>query len=40
MAASTDFYKKIALECSGQQISVDLFVLTPRYTDLTTLCEA
>ena len=24
---STDFYKRLALECSGQQIAVDLFVI-------------
>ena len=24
---STDFYKKLALDCSGQQIAVDLFVI-------------
>ena len=28
---STDFYKRLALECSGQQIAVDLFVIA-RWT--------
>ena len=29
---STDFYKRLALECSGQQIAVDLFVIA-RWVD-------
>ena len=41
MGASNDFYKKLALECSAQQISVDLFVFSNprRFIDLTTICE-
>ena len=31
MSASTDFYKKIALKCSSQQIAMDL--------DLVTICK-
>ena len=30
MSASTDLYKKIALECSSQQIAMDLFVCVPH----------
>ena len=42
MGASSDFYKKLALDCSAQQIAVDLFVFSnpKRFVDLTTLCEA
>ena len=39
MSASTDFYKKIALECSSQQIAMDLFVCTSQYVDLVTICK-
>ncbi|XP_046466052.1 protein transport protein Sec24A isoform X1 [Neodiprion pinetum] len=34
---ATDFYKRIALDCSGQQIAVDLFLLNSQYSDLATL---
>ena len=34
---STDFYKKLALDCSGQQIAVDLFVLQNQHCDLATI---
>ncbi|OCT88321.1 protein transport protein Sec24A [Xenopus laevis] len=34
---ATDFYKKLALDCSGQQIAVDLFLLSGRYSDLASL---
>ncbi|XP_018110457.1 protein transport protein Sec24A isoform X2 [Xenopus laevis] len=37
LTPSTDFYKKLALDCSGQQISVDLFLLSGRYSDLASL---
>ncbi|XP_033231319.1 protein transport protein Sec24A [Belonocnema kinseyi] len=33
----TDFYKRIALDCSSQQIAVDLFLLNCQYSDLATL---
>lgn len=36
---ATDFYKRLALDCSGQQIAVDLFLLNSQYSDLATLCE-
>ncbi|KAL1139045.1 hypothetical protein AAG570_009106 [Ranatra chinensis] len=34
----TDFYKKLALDCSGQQIAVDLFILNSQFVDLASLC--
>ena len=34
---ATDFYKKLALDCSGQQIAVDLFTFNSQYIDLATL---
>ena len=34
---ATDFYKKLALDCSGQQIAVDLFTLNSQYIDLATI---
>jgi len=34
---TTDFYKKLALDCSGQQIAVDLFCLHNTHTDLATV---
>lgn len=34
---ATDFYKRLALDCSGKQVAVDLFVLGTQYTDLATL---
>ncbi|CAG9785272.1 unnamed protein product [Diatraea saccharalis] len=34
---ATDFYKRIALECSGAQVAVDLFLLNSQYCDLATL---
>ncbi|KAK0143071.1 Protein transport protein Sec24A [Merluccius polli] len=37
LAPATDFYKKLALDCSGQQVSVDLFLLSAQYCDLASL---
>ncbi|CAN9501145.1 unnamed protein product [Ophioblennius macclurei] len=37
LAPATDFYKKLALDCSGQQVSVDLFLLSSQYCDLASL---
>lgn len=34
---ATDFYKKLALECSEQQVTVDLFCLAAGYADLATV---
>ncbi|XP_051176708.1 protein transport protein Sec24A isoform X2 [Leptopilina boulardi] len=33
----TDFYKRLALDCSSQQIAIDLFLLNSQYSDLATL---
>ncbi|XP_066991918.2 protein transport protein Sec24A [Anabrus simplex] len=32
-----DFYKRLALDCSGQQVAVDLFVVNSQYCDLATI---
>uniref|UniRef100_A0A673AT24 Protein transport protein Sec24B-like n=1 Tax=Sphaeramia orbicularis TaxID=375764 RepID=A0A673AT24_9TELE len=37
LGPATDFYKKLALDCSGQQIGVDLFLLSSQYADLSSL---
>lgn len=37
LGPATDYYKRLALECSGQQISVDLFILNSQYCDVATL---
>uniref|UniRef100_A0A2H8TWN2 Protein transport protein Sec24B n=2 Tax=Melanaphis sacchari TaxID=742174 RepID=A0A2H8TWN2_9HEMI len=37
MAPSTDFYKKLALECSGEQIAVDMFFVSSQYLDIATI---
>jgi len=34
---ATDFYKKLALECAGEQIAVDIFMLAGQYSDLASL---
>lgn len=34
---STDFYKKIALECSQQYIAVDLFFINNQYVDIASI---
>jgi len=39
MAPGSDFYKKLALDCSAQQIGVDLFAFSGQFTDLPTICE-
>lgn len=39
LAPATDFYKTMALECSGNQISVDLFLLAGQYADLASLSK-
>nr|XP_042899770.1 protein transport protein Sec24A-like [Parasteatoda tepidariorum] len=36
---ANDFYKKLALDCSGQQIAVDLFMLCSQYIDIATISE-
>ncbi|XP_030081378.1 protein transport protein Sec24B [Drosophila hydei] len=34
---ATDFYKRFALECSGYQIAVDLFLMNQQYSDMATI---
>ncbi|KAJ8911346.1 hypothetical protein NQ315_014190 [Exocentrus adspersus] len=34
---ANDFYKRLALECSGQQIAVDLFIINSTYVDIATI---
>lgn len=36
---ATDYYKRYALECSGYQIAVDLFLLNQQFSDLATICK-
>ena len=38
MSPASDFYKKLALDCSSQQIAVDLFAFGGQFMDLTTIC--
>lgn len=38
LTPATDFYKRFALECSGYQIAVDLFLLNQQYSDMATIC--
>lgn len=40
MSPGSDFYKKLALECSSQQIAVDVFAFCGMFTDLPTVCES
>ncbi|XP_026328680.1 protein transport protein Sec24A [Hyposmocoma kahamanoa] len=37
LAPATDFYKRLALDCSGAQVAVDLFLLNSQYADLASL---
>lgn len=39
MTPSTDFYKKLALECSAEQIAVDMFFISSQYLDIATICK-
>ena len=34
-----NFYKDLSLECSKYQISVDMFLFSPQYTDLASLVQ-
>jgi len=36
---ATDFYKKLALECSGVHVAIDLFVVNAQFVDLATISE-
>ena len=37
LGPATDFYKKLALDCSAQQIAVDLFMMNGQYADIASL---
>uniref|UniRef100_A0A0N5AML2 Protein transport protein Sec24-like At3g07100 n=1 Tax=Syphacia muris TaxID=451379 RepID=A0A0N5AML2_9BILA len=39
LAPATDFYKRLALECTGHQVAIDLFLLGTQYSDLSTLAD-
>lgn len=39
LGPATDFYKKLALDCSAQQTAVDLFMMNGQYADLATVCK-
>nr|NVI77971.1 Sec24AB ortholog [Cucujiformia] len=34
---ANDFYKRLALDCSSQQIAVDLFLVNSQYVDIATI---
>ena len=37
LGPATDFYKKLALDCSAQQIAVDLFMLNGQFADMASI---
>uniref|UniRef100_A0A1I8E8P3 Sec23/Sec24 trunk domain-containing protein n=1 Tax=Wuchereria bancrofti TaxID=6293 RepID=A0A1I8E8P3_WUCBA len=37
LCPTNDYYKRLALECTGHQIAVDLFLMNNQYSDLSTL---
>ncbi len=39
LAPQVDFYKRLALDCAGVHIAVDLFMFNSQYADLATLCK-
>lgn len=39
LTPTSDFYKRMALDCTTQQISVDLFALNTEYSDVATMGE-
>nr|CDP95043.1 BMA-SEC-24.2, isoform a [Brugia malayi] len=39
LCPTNDYYKRLALECTGHQIAVDLFLMNNRYSDLSTLAD-
>ena len=36
----TDFYKKLSLDCSAQQVAVDMFMLNAQYADIATIGQS
>jgi protein transport protein SEC24 len=39
LSPAISFYKNLAVDCTSLQISVDLFLFNPNYTDLSTLSK-
>ena len=39
LGPATDFYKKLALDCSAQQVAVDLMMLNGQYADISSICK-
>ncbi|CAG9530556.1 unnamed protein product [Cercopithifilaria johnstoni] len=39
LCPANDYYKRLALECTGHQIAVDLFLMNSQYSDLSTLAD-
>uniref|UniRef100_A0A5S6R125 Protein transport protein Sec24B n=1 Tax=Trichuris muris TaxID=70415 RepID=A0A5S6R125_TRIMR len=39
MSAACDFYKLLALDCTANQVAVDLFVLSERFVDVATVAD-
>ncbi|XP_060604694.1 protein transport protein Sec24A-like isoform X3 [Ruditapes philippinarum] len=37
LGPATDFYKKLALDCSAQQIAVDLYMFNGQYADIASI---
>ena len=37
LGPATDFYKKLALDCSAQQIAVDVFMFNGQYADMASI---
>ncbi|XP_048764632.2 protein transport protein Sec24A-like isoform X2 [Ostrea edulis] len=37
LGPAIDFYKKLALDCSAQQVAVDLFMLNGQYADIASI---
>ena len=37
LGPAIDFYKKLALDCSAQQIAVDLFMFNSQYADMASI---
>ena len=40
LGPASDFYKKLALDCSAQQIAVDMFFLNAQYADISTIGQS
>ncbi|PAV65587.1 hypothetical protein WR25_12286 [Diploscapter pachys] len=39
LGPATDFYKRLALACTGHQVAIDLFMLNRQYADVATLSD-